>query len=60
MDQIGPHEHVEVGGAAQGAAALCGGGEPQQVGDRSRSRQHPGEALIPQLEDGCRGSRVLP
>ena len=37
MDQVGAHQYVEVGGAAEGAAALCGGGEPEQVGDRSRA-----------------------
>ncbi len=29
MDEVGSYEHVEVGGAAQGAAASRGGGEPE-------------------------------
>ena len=34
-DKPGSGQGGEVDGAEQGAAALCGGGEPQQVGDRS-------------------------
>ena len=35
--QPDPDEHMQVGRPAQGAAAGCGGGESQEVGDRSRA-----------------------
>jgi hypothetical protein len=38
MDQICPDEYVEVGGAAEGAAALCGGGESHGAKHRTCRR----------------------
>ena len=35
--QVGAYQDVEVGGPAEGAAAVCGGGESHHVGDRSRA-----------------------
>ncbi len=37
MNQVGADQHMQVGGAAEGAVALCGGGESHHVGDRSRA-----------------------
>lgn len=38
-DETEPGQLIEVDGPGQGAAALCGGGEPKKVGDRSRSQE---------------------
>ncbi len=37
MYQVGADQYMEMGGAAEGAAAFCGGGESHYVGDRSRA-----------------------
>jgi hypothetical protein len=37
VNQVGSDQYVEVYRAAEGTAALCGGGEPKQVGDRPRA-----------------------
>jgi len=37
VGKIGSNQDVQVSWTAEGAAALCGGGEPKQVGDRSRA-----------------------
>ena len=37
VHQADPNQDMEVGWPAQGAAADCGGGESEQVGDRSRA-----------------------
>ena len=37
VNEVGSHQYVEVCRAAEGTAALCGGGEPKQVGDRPRA-----------------------
>ncbi len=37
VDEPGADQDMEMCGSAEGAAALCGGGESEQVGDRPRA-----------------------